>query len=361
MNELRALCVSMALLFGLLGCSSLPGQSGAANTAETGVEDDERRDASSRDDALGDASPGDASADAAEPDVSDAGPATTGETLRLKDLAYTPPPGVESELATLDLYRVDDDRVRPLVLMIHGGSWASGDKAGFEERFVPWWLEQGYVAAAVNFRLASTRGQTPVVKPADQVRDIAAALAWLSSNADTYQIATEGVVLLGYSSGAHLAALLGTDERFLQGAGLREAQVDASISLDIHVYDVPYALSLMVGSVVEQNMPIIRHLFGDTEAEQLEGSPISYLDGWAASALIVSVDEDPEVEGTHGYIVSNAAARYVAALEEAGHSADRIHDRTETHSSLVMGFGEPGDQVTQKIQEFLATLPNPPE
>lgn len=361
MNGLRALCVSMGLLLGLLGCSSSSGQRGAANTAEPGVEDDERRDAASGEDVLGEESSGDASSDVAEPDVLDAGPAPTGETLRFKDLAYTPPPGVESELATLDLYRVDDGRVRPLVLMVHGGSWASGDKAGFEDRIVPWWLEQGYVAAAVNFRLASTRGQTPVVKPADQVRDVAAALAWLNSNADTYKIATEGVVLLGYSSGAHLVALLGTDERFLQGAGLRETLVDASISLDVHVYDVPFALSLMVGSVVEQNMPIIRHLFGDTEAEQLEGSPISYLDGWAASALIVSVDEDPEVEGSYGYIVSNAAERYVAALEEAGHSADHIHDRTETHSSLVAGFGAPGDQVTERIKAFLATLPNPPE
>ena len=67
------------------------------------------------------------------------------------------------------------------------------------------------------------------------------------------------------------------------------------------------------------------------------------------------------MEGSHGYIVSNAAERYVAALEEAGHSADHIHDSAETHSSLVMGFGAPGDQVTETIQAYLATLPNPPE
>lgn len=361
MRALKCLGVVCIFLIGLPGCSSSSGEGRASTTTGSSEQPDASSDGMSGDDAFDvDAqSSGDVSDDAT--DVFDTGPAPTGELLSYKELAYSPPPGVESELATLDLFRVDDGRVRPLVVLVHGGSWASGDKAGFEAKIVPWWLEQGYVAAAVNFRLASTRGQTPVVKPADQVRDVAAALEWLLANAETYKIATEGVVLLGYSSGAHLVALLGTDERFLQEAGLRETQVDAAISLDVHVYDVPYALTLMVGSVVEQNMRIIRHLFGETEMAQLEGSPITYLDGWAASAFIVSVDEDPEVEGTHGYIVSKAAERYVAALKDAGHSADHIHDSAETHSSLVGGFGESGDRVTEAIRAFLETLPNQPE
>ena len=284
-------------------------------------------------------------------------PPVTGEILRLRDLAYPPPSGVTSNLATLDLFRRDDGQVRPLVLLVHGGSWAGGDKAGFEVKFAPWWIDRGYVAAPVNFRLASMRGVTPVVKPQDQARDIAAALAWLLSNAQTYGIATEKVVLVGYSSGAHLVALLGTDERYLREAGVDETKVVASISLDVHVYDVPYALGLMVGSVVERNIPIIRHLFGQTEAEQLTGSPINYLDGWAASAFIVSVDQDPMAPGTHGYIVSQAAQRYVTALRAAGHKADTLHESAKTHSELVNEFGDPGDTISSAIETYLTTLP----
>ena len=278
------------------------------------------------------------------------------EIVQYRDLAYPPPSGVHSDLATLDLFRLNDQKERPLVLLVHGGSWAGGDKKGFEPRIVPWWIEQGYVVASVNFRLASKFRETPVVKPRDQVRDLAAALSWLMTQSAQYHIARQNVVILGYSSGAHLVALLGTNERFLRNVGLKETQVAGVISLDVHAYDVPYALELMKGSVVERNIRIIHHLFGRNRQEQLNASPIHYVDGWAAPALIVSVDQDPQTKGSHGYIVSSAAKRYVAALKQAGHQATHIHDINETHSSMVNGFGQEGDRITQAIKEFLISL-----
>ena len=308
-------------------------------------------------DVSGDGAANDVSADGATQDAAQGAETTgTGGTLALKDLAYTPPQGVTSDKATLDLFRVDDGQERPLVLLVHGGTWASGDKAGFAAKIVPWWLERGYVAAPVNFRLASKKGQSPVVKPRDQTQDVAAALAWLMKHADKYKIAKTGVVLMGYSSGAHLVALLGTDETILQAAGVDETQVAAAISLDVHAYDVPYALELMVGSVVAKNIPIIRHLFGTTETEQLQGSPIHFVGGWAAKALVISVDKDPKVQGTHGYIVAKAAQRYVDALVKAGHAAKTLHDINETHSSLVGGYGAPGDPTTAAVKEFIEGL-----
>ncbi len=286
--------------------------------------------------------------------------APSGEVISHRDLTYTPPPGVTSDLARLDVFRVDDNQRRPLVLLVHGGSWVSGDKENFEQTLVPWWLARGYVAAPVNFRLASRLGQPRAVLPRDQARDVAAALAWLLARAETYQLDPERVVLLGYSSGAHLVALLGTDEELLREAGLREEQVVGAISLDVHAYDVPYALGLMEGSEVEENAPLIRHLFGETEEEQRAGSPISYVGGWAAPSLVISVDEDPEEEGTHGYIVARAAARYVEALRAAGHQAETLHDRAEDHSSLVLGFGAPGDQVTEAVGRYLDALDTAP-
>lgn len=290
----------------------------------------------------------------------DAGPQPTGEFMVFRDVDYPPPEGVVSDLAKMDIYRRDDGITRPLMVFVHGGSWVGGDKGGIERRIAPWWVEQGYVVAGVNFRLASRLGRGRDVLPRNQAADVAAALAHLLSQADTYQIKTQEVILVGYSSGAHLVALLGTDERILRAAGVDESQVVATISLDVHAYDVPYALQLMVGSVVEQNMPLIRHLFGETEAEQLDGSPIHFLDGWASPALVVSVDADPAVEGTHGYIVSRAAERYIDALQTAGHRAETLHDASENHSTLVGGFGEPGDLVTEAVQTFIESIVTTP-
>ena len=104
-------------------------------------------------------------------------------------------------------------------------------------------------------------------------------------------------------------------------------------------------------------MPLIRHLFGDTREEQLAGSPISYLDGYVAPAMLVSVDASTTEVGSHGYIVDQAAQHYAAALGDAGHVAQTVHDASETHASLAIGFGAEDDAVTTAVGAFLDALP----
>jgi acetyl esterase/lipase len=42
-----------------------------------------------------------------------------------RDLEYR---RVDGQGVLADLYRPDDDQIYPLVLMVHGGAWSSGDK-----------------------------------------------------------------------------------------------------------------------------------------------------------------------------------------------------------------------------------------
>jgi acetyl esterase/lipase len=297
--------------------------------------------------------------DAGQPEGTTCTGAPGDGTETLLDLGYDPPPGAAGALTTLDLVRCRGAAPRPLALLVHGGSWVGGDKANFRTAapdFIPWWLGRGYVVAAVNFRLASPLGRPLEVGPMDQARDIAHALAWLNDHADNYGIDPQQTIAVGYSSGAHLVALLGADGRYLSEVGLPEEHITATVSLDVHAYDVPFALGLMVGSVVQDNIPLIEHLFGDTEAEQREASPIAYIDGYIAPALLVSVQPSPSEPGTHGYIVSQAAAHYADALIAAGHVAVTHHDSDESHASLAMGFGADSDGVTEAVGRFLDTL-----
>ena len=292
-------------------------------------------------------------------DTTDPEAQPSGELQIVEDVAYPLPEGVDTDLATLDLYRIDDGTSRPLALLVHGGSWVSGDKSSFRTsapEFVPWFLDRGYTVAAVNFRLASRLGQPLDVGPMDQAQDIAHALAWLYEEADAVGVSPEPALLVGYSSGAHLVALLGADGRYLERAGLDETQVGATVSLDVHAYDVPLALELMVGSDVEQNIPLIRHLFGETEAAQLKASPIHHIEGSVAPAMLVSVGPQPERVGSHGQIVVAAAENYASALTAADHRAETFHDPEEDHTSLAVGFGEDGDAVTQAVATFLDGL-----
>ena len=52
---------------------------------------------------------------------------TAASVLALKELSYALPTGRDTTMAKLDLYRLDDGHPRPLVLLVHGGSWMGGD------------------------------------------------------------------------------------------------------------------------------------------------------------------------------------------------------------------------------------------
>ena len=283
-----------------------------------------------------------------------------GETHISRDVSYVGASDLPAATATLDLYQRSAGSPQPLVVLVHGGSWVGGDKANFETRapaFIPWWLDQGFTVAAVNFRLATPTGPRGGVSVSTQATDIAHALAWLHGHAADYGIADQGPILLGYSSGAHLVALLGADTRYVVNAGLPEDHIAATVSLDVHAYDVPFALTLMPGSVVERNIPKIERLFGATVEEQFLASPIAYIDDYVAPAMLVSVGDRPDQPGTHGYIVRQTSERYARALREHGHHAVTVHDDDENHTTLATGFGAPDDAITRHVEAFLASLP----
>ncbi len=257
-------------------------------------------------------------------------------------------------MSTLDLYYQPDGAPRRLLVFVHGGSWVGGDKSNLSSApdLVPWFLERGWVVAALNFRLASPLGQAREVSYGEQCADIASALAWLVEHGGEYGVSEPGVTLMGYSSGAHLVALLATDHRYLESAGLSGADLTEVMSFDVHAYDVPYALELMVGSEVEDNIPLIEHLFGASEDEQRLGSPTSYLGNAVPRSLVVSAEPSAE-EGGHGWITMLTGSAYVEQLAMAGHVARWQHYDDETHATLVLDFGADGDEPTALVEEFL--------
>ncbi len=91
----------------------------------------------------------------------------------------------------------------PVVLLLHGGAWTTGNK--FQMLLHAKKLtRRGYAAFAINYRLAPDH---PF--PA-QIYDCKSAVRWLRRNADDYRLDANRVAVYGYSAGAHLACMLGT-------------------------------------------------------------------------------------------------------------------------------------------------------
>jgi acetyl esterase/lipase len=132
--------------------------------------------------------------------------AKENEITVLKNIPYVTSGG---ERQQLDLYLPNDiksaKKPYPLVLVVHGGGWASGSKD--IKKFVEWsrfFAENGYIAAAINYRL-----RPEFVMPA-QITDCKSAVRWIKVNAKKYDIDPNHLGAIGSSAGGHLVALLGT-------------------------------------------------------------------------------------------------------------------------------------------------------
>lgn len=146
------------------------------------------------------------------------------------DIAYGSDP-----LQHLDFWRATrKDGAAPLVIFVHGGGWEKGDKEMARgSAKVSHSLERGYAFASVGYRLV------PSATVEQQAQDVADAIAVLVRQAPTLGIDSRRIVLMGHSAGAHLAALVGTDPRYLEEALLHPDALKGVILLDGAAYDVP--------------------------------------------------------------------------------------------------------------------------
>lgn len=88
----------------------------------------------------------------------------------------------------------------PVVLVIHGGSWRSGDHTQLPKwsRFL---ARLGYLVASIDYRLA------PQYRFPAPVDDVKAAVAYIKAHAAELGADPERFVLMGRSAGGHLAAV----------------------------------------------------------------------------------------------------------------------------------------------------------
>ncbi len=102
---------------------------------------------------------------------------------------------------SLDFYRSGVGSPRPCVIVIHGGSWVSGNRLddGTTRWLNDWLAGLGYAVASIDYRLA------PQFKWPAQRDDLLAATRFLRAHSSALGIDENRLVLLGRSAGGQMA------------------------------------------------------------------------------------------------------------------------------------------------------------
>lgn len=117
-----------------------------------------------------------------------------------KDVVYTE---IDGRKLHLDVYKpVNTTETLPAVLFFHGGGWMWGRKENME-RYAAELASHGFVTFTVEYRLARE-----ALYPAC-IDDARAALKWVKSVAQKYNLDPTKIGLAGQSAGGHIAAMLG--------------------------------------------------------------------------------------------------------------------------------------------------------
>lgn len=93
-------------------------------------------------------------------------------------------------------------KLHPAIIIIHGGGWRSGNRT--QHHTLAFALAtKGYACFTPEYRL-STEAFYPAA-----VQDVKAAVQWIKTNAAKYAVDTNKIVMMGFSAGGQLAALVG--------------------------------------------------------------------------------------------------------------------------------------------------------
>jgi acetyl esterase/lipase len=117
----------------------------------------------------------------------------------IADHAY----GNDSERQKFDFWKAESDAPTPVVLMIHGGGWAGGDKSGYDLPAIKPCLDAGISVATINYRFilqAMEQGVQPPVKAC--LHDAARALQTIRSKSREWNVDKQRIGATGSSAGA---------------------------------------------------------------------------------------------------------------------------------------------------------------
>ncbi len=256
----------------------------------------------------------------------------------LRDLSYGDPVATVQAAQTLDLYRRAEKGLKqPVVVYVHGGGWAFGDKDEVDNK-AEFFTLHGLAFISMNYRL---RWDYTIF---DQLTDVASVIKWVSLNAGTYDFDASKIILMGSGSGAHLVSLVGTDERYLETAGLSFANIVSVVAIEGEAYDLQRNIDETASFITARHLKLI---FGDNPEVWKAASPVTYVTpdkNIPAFALMYMPDEEA---------AAMQANLFAKALSEAKVETIIMPGDPDASTSIDETLGTPGNGPSLALVTFI--------
>jgi acetyl esterase/lipase len=247
----------------------------------------------------------------------------------------------------LDIYSPAGAKNLPVVFWVHGGGWQTGDKANVQEK-PAWFTKKGFVFVSINHRLL------PEVEMEVLVRDVAKAFGWMHKHIAEHGGDPQRVLVGGHSSGAQLATLICTDDRYLKAEGVSFASLIGCVPVDGDTYDIPAIIETAETRLRVHGMPMPKYghrlKFGNDPAKHVDFSAVTHVAKGKSIPpfLIVHVADHPDN--------SIQAKRLEAALKAAEIPVTVFGGKETNHSKINALIGTEGDATTKALDDFVTKV-----
>jgi acetyl esterase/lipase len=256
------------------------------------------------------------------------------------------------ERHVLDLWQAKSDKPTPLLIYIHGGGWAGGEKTALPAALLDTMLQSGISVASINYRYTS------IARIPGPLHDAARAVQFLRGKAAEWKLDPLRIGAYGVSAGATSSLWLAyhddlADPRSTDPIARQSSRLSVVAGLSPQTCLEPAIATEWIGDQVHAH-PMIGRAIGWKKGEDLknpapewvkqlrECSPITHVSAGDPPVLISNPKFDPLPAATPGSAIHHAI--FGQKLKEKADAAG---------VTCVLRLEDKADATTPTPEEFL--------
>lgn len=202
------------------------------------------------------------------------------DVYRYENISY----GVEDENHLLDIYVKKEIEPVATIVHVHGGAWVYSNKE-FYKHYCLSLAERGFCVMNFNYRLAPEHPYPAALQDTNLLFE------WLMENAETYGISCDRIVLMGDSSGAHIAtqyATIWANPMYAELCGIKipEKLVIKACVVNCGIYDILHT------DLGEIQGVVAAYLNGEPEKYKLEMDIIGHVTEKFPPTYVMTASQD---------------------------------------------------------------------